>query len=65
MSTKCSSVIYCITSIRVYAKEEYFIEKFMGDSDLNDSAKFAYNGVTRWFELRVYLLAVFLSLAIK
>jgi enoyl-[acyl-carrier-protein] reductase (NADH) len=49
MNTRYSSAIDGITSIRAYAKEQYFIDKFMIDSDLNASAKFTYNGIARWY----------------
>jgi len=52
-----SSVFDGISSIRVYDKQPFFINKFMNEVDNNSSAKFTLNGLLRWTGLRLDLLA--------
>ena len=53
INTRYSSALDGITSIRVYGRSQYYTEGFMHDSDLNASAKFTFNGVTRWVGMRL------------
>jgi len=55
VNTRYSSAIDGITTIRVYRKTKYFIDGFMRDSDLNASAKFTSNAVSRWLGIRLQL----------
>lgn len=58
INTRYSSAIDGITSIRAYRKQDYFIRGFMRDSDLNSSAKFTYNAMTRWSGIRYDFLSM-------
>mmetsp|Transcript_28056 Transcript_28056/g.32147 ORF Transcript_28056/g.32147 Transcript_28056/m.32147 type:complete len:81 (+) Transcript_28056:281-523(+) len=55
INTKFGSVLDGMTSIRLYKREDYFIEKFMADSDLNSNVLFTYQGIVRWGEWRLDL----------
>lgn len=54
-----------VTTIRVYHRENFFLEGFIVDSDINAAARFTLAGVTRWFIVRLNLLStlfIFISM---
>jgi len=62
LNIRYASVIEGISSIRVYHLEQYFLEGFMVDSDINCAARFTLAGVTHWFIVRLNLLvALFIT----
>jgi ATP-binding cassette subfamily C (CFTR/MRP) protein 4 len=61
INTKYSSALDGITTIRAYQKQNYFIDSFMIDSDLNSAAKFTLNGLQRWSAQRLDLCGIVFS----
>jgi ABC-type multidrug transport system fused ATPase/permease subunit len=53
INTKIGSVQDGITSIRAYKKQDYFVDRFMDDVDINCNVLFTYHGVARWSQTRL------------
>lgn len=63
INTKLSSVIDGLSTIRAYGKQQYFIDIFTKDSDVNGAAMHSFFGVSRFMAIILDILIFFFVLS--
>lgn len=62
INTKLGSLIDGLSTIRAYQKQEYFVDKFVIDNDINGDAMFTFHGVSRNLSAALDILSFFFVL---
>jgi ABC-type multidrug transport system fused ATPase/permease subunit len=61
INTRLGSAIDGLSTIRAYQKQDYFIDKFMKDNDVNGNAMFTFYGVGRYQAFLLDFLSFFFA----